>query len=317
MARLRPGATLAQARTELGVIASHLAAQYPDSNKDRTFAAAPLTPDVGGVGATLWLLFGAVTLVLLIACANIASLLLARAMSRGRELAMRAAHRREPRASHPPVPDRERRARTRRRRARRALRLDQPEAVRRALARQPAARGGGPSRLACHGVHAARVACERPVVRPGAGARRAPRGFRARASRRRTHARRRVRAGCTALFVIAEIALAMVLLACAGTLGRTLWHAVSLDPGVNVHNVITARTALSPTRSQDPGATRAAWGDLLDQRAAGAGRRSRRDGGHRAAAQRQQPDRLPAVGRAGTARTSSRSRSRPASRRTT
>ena len=56
----------------------------------------------------------------------------------------------------------------------------------------------------------------------------------------------------------------MVLLACAGTLGRTLWHAVSLDPGVNVHNVITARTALSPTRSQDPGATRVAWGDLLD-----------------------------------------------------
>src|SRR6185369_13497524 len=90
-ARLRPGVTLAAAQSELTVIGSRLAAQYPDSNRGRTFVVEPLRPNVGGVRSTLWLLFGAVNLVLLIACANVASLLLARAISRDRELAMRAA----------------------------------------------------------------------------------------------------------------------------------------------------------------------------------------------------------------------------------
>ena len=90
-ARLRPGASLTEAQTELSVIGRHLAEQYPKSNKGRTFIADPLRPDVGDVRSTLWLLLGAVSLVLLIACANIASLLLARAVSRERELAMRVA----------------------------------------------------------------------------------------------------------------------------------------------------------------------------------------------------------------------------------
>ncbi|HKS97276.1 MAG TPA: ABC transporter permease, partial [Terriglobia bacterium] len=90
-ARLRPGVKLAEAQTELALVGRHLAAQYPDTNKDRTFIAQPLRPDVGDVGSTLWLLLGAVSLVLLIACVNVASLLLARAISREREFAMRAA----------------------------------------------------------------------------------------------------------------------------------------------------------------------------------------------------------------------------------
>ena len=91
LARLNPGATLAEAQTELTLIGRRLADEYPVSNKGRTFVAEPLRPFVGDVGPTLWLLLGAVSLVLLIACANIASLLLARAVSREREMAMRAA----------------------------------------------------------------------------------------------------------------------------------------------------------------------------------------------------------------------------------
>src|SRR5262249_7733672 len=83
--------TLAEARSELALVGRRLAEQYPASNRGRTFIANPLGPPVDDVRGTLWLLLGAVGLLLLIACANIASLLLARAISRERGLAMRVA----------------------------------------------------------------------------------------------------------------------------------------------------------------------------------------------------------------------------------
>jgi predicted permease len=64
-------------------------------------------------------------------------------------------------------------------------------------------------------------------------------------------------------FVESEIALAVVLLVAAGMLGRTLLHLSSLDPGVNIHNVLITRMALSPATLAEPAKIRAAWDDIL------------------------------------------------------
>jgi predicted permease len=66
-------------------------------------------------------------------------------------------------------------------------------------------------------------------------------------------------------FVISEIALAVVLLVSAGMLGRMLLRLSSLNPGVNIQNVLTARTALSPATLTNPAQIRAAWDDILDR----------------------------------------------------
>jgi len=80
VARLKPGVTLEQARAEMAAIAARLEQAYPDANKGWKGRVEPLmTVVVGDVGRRLWILFGAVTVVLVIACANVANLLLARA----------------------------------------------------------------------------------------------------------------------------------------------------------------------------------------------------------------------------------------------
>ncbi|MDR3698224.1 MAG: ABC transporter permease [Candidatus Sulfopaludibacter sp.] len=263
-ARLRPGATLAQAQAELALVGRRLAAQYAKSNKGRGFVAEPLRPDVGDVRSTLWLLLGAVSLVLLIACANIASLLLARAVSRERELAMRA-----------------------------ALGAGRGRLVRQCLTESTVLG-------LCGGVLGIALAVigTRPFVAFWPGS--LPRaeevhldwhvlvfalaaslfcGFLfglAPALRVPTQAlERTLRAGARSVaghsrrlhgsFVAAEIALAVVLLVCAGLLGRTLLRLSSLDPGLNVRNVLTARTALSPATLPYPAQIRAAWDDVLER----------------------------------------------------
>ena len=262
-ARLHSDATLSQARAELDLTGHHLAEQYPKSNKGRTFIADPLKPDVDDVRSTLWLLLGAVTVVLLIACVNVASLLLARAVSRGRELAIRV-----------------------------ALGAGRSRVVRQCLTESAVlALSGGVLGilLAALGI--------RPFVVfwPGALPRaeevhldwrvlvftlgvsllcgllfglapafRVPR--RELEQTLRTSARtvagssRRLHSA----FVISEIALAVVLLVSAGMLGRTLLRISALNPGVNVHNVMVSRMALTPATLANPDATRAAWQQVLE-----------------------------------------------------
>lgn len=262
--RLRPGVTLAQAQTELALDGRHLAEEFPKSNKGRTFVAEPLRPDVGDIRSTLWLLLGAISLVLLIACVNVASLLLARAVSRERELAMRV-----------------------------ALGAARGRLLRQCLT-ESAVLGlcGG-----ALGVFLA-VFSIRPFVRfwPGSlpraeevqidwhvllfalaasllcgflfGVAPALRGpsreleqiLRA-GARTVAGSSRRLHSG----FVIAEIALAVVLLVSAGMLGRTLLRLSSLDPGIDIRNVLIARMALSPGTLESPARTRAAWNDILDR----------------------------------------------------
>jgi predicted permease len=265
IARLRSGATQSQAQSELALFATNLARLNPATNADLTFTIRSLQKDmVGDIGSTLWLLLTAVGLVLLVACVNIASLLLARAVSRERELAMRVAL-----------------GAGRGRLIRQCLTesavlgvcggilglLIAASGVRPFVALWP---GSLPRAEEIHldarmflfavaislasGFFFGLAPAFRVPVRNLEGALRIG-GRTIAGSSRRLHS----------VFVIAEIALAFVLLISAGMLGRTLLHLSSLDPGVNVHNVLTARFALSPATLADADQIRPAWQDTLER----------------------------------------------------
>jgi putative ABC transport system permease protein len=263
-ARLREGVALAAAQGELDAIGRHLAEQYPKSNAGRGFVVEPLRPNVGNVRSTLWLLLGAVSLVSLIACTNVASLLLARAVSRQRELAMRV-----------------------------ALGAGRGRLVRQCLTESVVlALAGG-----ALGILLAAIGIQPFVVLwPGS----LPRADYVRldwhvlffavgvsivsglllglAPALRAPSReleQTLRAGARTIlgnsrrlhtsFVSSEIAIAVVLLVSAGMLGRTLLRLSSLDPGVNIRNVLAARMAISPAVLTEPARIRSTWEDVLDR----------------------------------------------------
>ncbi len=264
VARLRAGVTLSEARADLALIGHRLAAQYPKSNTGRSFAVEPLRPNVGDVRSTLWLLLGAVSLVLLIACANIASLLLVRAVSRERELAMRAAL-----------------GASRGRLARQCLTesavlglaggtlgvVFAAAGIRPFVAFWPGSLPrAGEVQLDWHVLlFALAVSLWSGLFFGLAPALRLPvrgleRTFRA-GTRTLAGGSRRLHAA----FVVSEIALAVVLLVSAGMLGRTLLDLSSLNPGVNIRNVLVARMALSSGALTNPARIRVAWQDVLER----------------------------------------------------
>jgi putative ABC transport system permease protein len=251
--RLAPGVSLEQARAEMQVIDQNLASQYPEDNKNRNSILLPLLERIVGESRrSLYVLFAAVSFVLLIACANFANLLLARAAEREREFVIRNAL-----------------GAGRWRLIRQLL----TESVLVSLAGGVLAVG-----LAYWGTNL--LVAFKPDNLPrldeiGVDARvlvftlgislftglvfgllpawSASRGGAAEAlkeggrSSTAGGARQRIRS----TFVVVEFAIALVLLVGAGLLIKTFWNLRSVDPGFNPDHLITMRVELPETRYKD------------------------------------------------------------------
>lgn len=269
IARIKPGVTFEQARADMERVSRDLAAAYPDTNAQRKANLIPLKDEiVGDMRPILLVLFGAVGFVLLISCVNVANLLLARSTSRQHEFAVRM-----------------------------ALGAGQKRIIRQLLTESTllALIGGALGLLlAKFGTAAAIAAAPRGVPRAEeigldlrvlvftlvssliAGmifglapawktARSNPGGMLKEAGR--TVAGRRSRA--QAVFVIGEMAMALVLLIGAGLMVRTLIRLWGLDPGFNPHNVVTfAASGPDSFKQATPDAVRSAFQQLHEKLAA-------------------------------------------------
>lgn len=263
-ARLHPGVALSAAQAELKVFSAQLQKQYADSNAGITFVPHTLQSElVKDVRPTLWLLLIAVSVVLLIACVNVASLLLTRVVSRTHEFSLRLAL------------------------GARGSRLFTQCLIEScvlgicggSLGLLLAVLGTGPFlrfwpdrlpradevhvdwRVLLFAIATSMLTALVFGVIPAVRANRS-------AIEETLRSRSRTIAGSARKplsgFVISQIALALVLLTAAGIMGRTLMRLASLDPGIDISNTLTARVAFSPAVLSNPAQARAAWQELME-----------------------------------------------------
>jgi len=264
--RIQPGVTLGQAQSEMSTIAHRLEQQYPDTNHGSGVMLVSLQEEmVGGFRRGLLLLWGAVTLVLLIGCANIAHLLLARAASRQKELAIRTAL-----------------GAGRLRLVRQLLTESTMLAVAGGLlglAISPwgirlLMAGGGRIVPRTEGIHVdgqvvafTSIACLFTAVifglMPAFRASRVDLAVAVKRSGWDTLTGRSYR--LRSVLVVSELALSAMLLIGAGLLMRSLWHLWHVDPGFNAAGVLGMRISL-PEQQYPGGRERAAlYQELIDR----------------------------------------------------
>jgi putative ABC transport system permease protein len=270
LGRLRPGVDLPAAQSEMNTIAGRLEKAYPQENADTGASLVPLREQlVGNTRPPLLLLLGAVALVLLIACVNVANLLLARAVRRGKEIALRA-----------------------------ALGARRGRIVRQLLTESVllAIIGGGLglafAAVAGRGLYAwlpadtprlAEARLSLPVLGFTAGlsllsallfglvpALQVSRENALGALREvgRTSAASPTRESLRSLLVVGEVALALVLVTGAGLLVKSLWRLQRTPTGLEPERVLTARVALPGALRMDPSAPRRFYALVLDRIAA-------------------------------------------------
>nr|HEV7953749.1 ABC transporter permease [Candidatus Acidoferrales bacterium] len=262
--RLKPGVSLLQARADLTRIAKNLASAYPKEDTGLKFSAISLhESSVGELQQTLLLLFGAVGFVLLITCVNVANLLLARANSRKREIAVRM-----------------------------AMGASRFRMIRQLLTETVllATLGGALGLLlAMWGTRAILAVAPEGLVAVGGAALDArvliftllismltgiffgilPALKTSRpdlqktlkeGGRGSTGGHRRVQS----LLIVSEVALAMVLLVGAGLMIRSLTRVWAVDPGFDPHNLLTFSISLSPTKATNGAKAKTTYMQLLE-----------------------------------------------------